>query len=150
MDTTAATAPPPAPSAERARVAFRSHPAPGFVQGGWWPRSLDLGAEAPALVRAVRESGRDVFRLMYSLPAWQRPPRTLVVDGRVVKLGGYNTVDPSVITLVDASGWERVDLLVVPPDTDAAFAEIALAAAGRDEDHRASELLDHHSTTKEA
>ncbi len=127
---------------------FRTDPTPGFVEGGWWPRSTDLAAEAPALVRAVRESGRDVFRLMYCLHAWEKPPRSLVVDGRVVKLGGYNTVDPSVITLVDASGWERMDLLVIPPDADVAFAETALAEAGADEDHRAIAILTHTASTK--
>lgn len=145
------TAPAPAssadPTTEPARTAFRSHPSRGFVVGGWWPRSTDLGAEAPALVRAVRASGREVFRLMYSLHAWDLPPRSIVVDGRVVKLGGYATVDPSVITLVDASGWERADLLVVPPDADAGFAGSALAAAGSDEDHRASAILDRTTTT---
>ena len=145
------TAPAPAQSTDTAsapaRAAFRTDPVPGFVAGGWWPRSTDLATEAPALVRAVRGAGRDVFRLMYSLHAWDRPPSSLVVDGRVVKLGGYATVDPSVVTLVDASGWERADLLVVPPNADPAFAESVLAAAGRDEDHRASTLLGPASTT---
>ena len=132
----------PAVVAPAARTAFRAQASPpGFIEGGWWPRSLDLAAEAPALVRAARESGREVFRLMYSLRAWERPPRSMVVDGAVIKLGGYATVDPAVVTLVDASGWGRIDLLVVPPGTASPQAEAALAAAGADADDHAGAIL---------
>ena len=80
-------------TAAGARVRFRTTPVPGFVDGGWWPRSLDLAAELPGLVRAARASGRPVFRVMYSLSAWQRPPRTITVDHQ----GLYTLADlPSV------------------------------------------------------
>jgi uncharacterized protein DUF5994 len=129
------------------RVRFRATPVPGFVDGGWWPRSLDLAAELPGLVRAARTSGRPVFRVMYSLPAWQRPPRVITVDGSAVKLGGFRSVDPSIVTLVDASGWERMDLVVVPPDADPQFAESALDLASADHNHRALDILERGPST---
>lgn len=131
-------------SAEQAldtRVRFRRTSVPGFVGGGWWPQSTDLAAEIPALVRAARASGRAVFRVLYSLDAWERPPRTVMVDGAAVKLGGYRSVDPSVVTLVDPSGWQREDVVVVPPDTDPAFAASALESASSQDNHRALEIL---------
>ena len=136
------------PAAGTARVRFRATPVPGFVDGGWWPRSLDLEAELPGLVRAARASGRPVFRVMYSLAAWQRPPRVITVDGAGVKLGGFRTVDPSIVTLVDASGWERMDLVVVPPDADPEFAASALDLASADHNHRALEILGRRPSTE--
>lgn len=146
---TTASAPrtPRVATATRARVRFRAMPVPGFVDGGWWPRSPDLAAELPGLVRAARAAGRPVFRVMYSLPAWPRPPRTITVDGSVVKLGGFRTVDPSIVTLVDASGWERINLVVVPPDSDPDFAEAALDLASADHDHRALDILERGPST---
>ena len=132
----------PAEQALDTRVRFRRTSVPGFVDGGWWPQSADLAAEVPALVRAARASGRQVFRVMYSLEAWQRPPRTLLVDGVAVKLGGYRSVDASIVTLVDPSGWVRADVVVIPPDTDPSFAEAALVSASSDDNHRALEILD--------
>jgi hypothetical protein len=61
-----------------------------------------------------------------------------------VKLAGYRTQDAASISLVDTSGWKRVDLVVVPPQTDHPAAGRALALAGLDGDlRRAREILDH-------
>jgi Family of unknown function (DUF5994) len=42
----------------------------GYVDGGWWPRSLDLGVELPPLLAEVWSGGYDVFRVSYDLTAW--------------------------------------------------------------------------------
>jgi hypothetical protein len=47
------------------------------------------------------------------------------------------------ITLLDTSGWKRIDLVVVAPQTDPVTAERVLALAGLDGDlNRAGQILD--------
>jgi hypothetical protein len=125
------------------RLRLRTHSAgPGFVDGGWWPHSPDLTAELPALVEALRAAGHDVFRVSFSIPFWGAAPRKLAVRGGSVRLGGFRTQDPAVITFVDVSGWKRLDLVVVPCDADPAFAEHALVMAATDGDRqRAAAVL---------
>jgi hypothetical protein len=120
----------------------------GFVDGGWWPRSLDLSAELPPLLTAMWSAGYDVFRVVYNLTAWDPAPRRLTVSSRRVKLGGYRLQDKASISLVDSGGRKRIDLVVVPPQTDPVIAGRALALAGLDGDsHRAPEILASASTT---
>jgi hypothetical protein len=119
----------------------------GFVDGGWWPRSLDLSEELPPLLTAMWSAGHDVFRIVYNLTAWDAAPRRLTVSGRRVKLGGFRLQDKASISLVDSGGRTRIDLVVVPPQTDPLVAGRALALAGLDGDpHRAAEILAAAST----
>jgi len=108
----------------------------GFVDGGWWPRTRDLSIELPPLLVAMYSAGYDVRRVMYNITAWDRAPRRMTVGGRLVKLGGFHTQNAAAISLVDPSGRQRIDLVVVPPGTDPVIAERALALAGRDGDPR--------------
>jgi hypothetical protein len=119
----------------------------GFVDGGWWPRSLDLRVELPPLLTQMWSAGYDVFRVSYNMTAWHPvPPRRLIVSGRLVKLGGYRTQDPASISLVDSSGWKRVELVVIAPQTDPVMAERALVLAGLHGDlHRPKEILEQAS-----
>jgi Family of unknown function (DUF5994) len=118
-----------------------------FVDGGWWPRSLDLSVELPPLLTAMWSARYDVFRIVYNLTAWDPAPRRLIVSGRRVKLGGFRLQDKASISLVDSGGRKRIDLVVVPPLTDPVVAGRALALAGLDGDpHRAAEILDRAST----
>lgn len=129
---------------DRLRLRLRS-PAHvgGFVDGGWWPHSRDLSVELPPLLAKMWSDGNDVFRVMYNLTAWDHAPRKLIVSGRLVKLGGFRTQDAASISLVDTGGWKRIDLVVIPPQTDPLVAERALALASLDTDpHRAGEILD--------
>jgi uncharacterized protein DUF5994 len=119
----------------------------GFVDGGWWPRSLDLSVELPPLLTAMWSAGYDVFRIVYNLTAWDPAPRRLTASGRRVKLGGFRLQDKASISLVDSGGRKRIDLVVVPPQTDPVVAGRALALAGLDGDpHRAAEILAQAST----
>jgi hypothetical protein len=133
----------PGPS-DAPRLHLRSSAnAGGFVDGGWWPRSPDLSVELPALLTAMWSAGYDVFRIVYNLTAWDPAPRRLIMSGRRVKLGGFRLQDKASISLVDSGGWKRIDLVVVPPQTDPVVAGRALALAGLDGDpHRAAEILD--------
>ncbi|HET6907979.1 MAG TPA: DUF5994 family protein [Mycobacteriales bacterium] len=116
-----------------------------FVDGGWWPHSLDLLVELPALLAAVEAAGYgEIRRITYALNAWNgRPPRKAAMLNRIVKLGGFRDQDPAEISLVDSGGWRRVTLLVVPPSATPVLAQHALAIAGTNGDrHHAREILD--------
>ncbi len=114
-----------------ARISFRQPVTEvGFVDAGWWPRSRDLRAELPALLELLWTACRDVDRVSYNMPFWEPAPRLMQVAGRVVRLGGFRTHDHSLLTLFDSSGREHIDIVVVPPEADADFAERVLELAG--------------------
>ncbi len=104
--------------------------ADGFVDGGWWPRSLDLSAELPQLLAELSSAGHDVAQVTYNPTAWKPAPRTLAGAGRPVALAPSTDQVAASISLVDSSGSKRTDLVVVPPRTDHRVAERVLALAG--------------------
>ena len=90
----------------------------GGFDGAWWPRTRDLAAEVPELIAELERRGIRVERFTYALDAWQPAPRKLVVLERVVRTGGFRSMDPQVVCLSWAGGNRRADLVVVPPETD--------------------------------
>lgn len=108
-------------------------PEPGratTLDGAWWPRSRDLAAELPALVAELhRRRDVRVTRVAYNTDLWDVVPRHVTVDERVIRVGWFRSVDPNAVSLTD-NGTNRVDLLVIPPDTSAATAHRAMASAG--------------------
>jgi hypothetical protein len=115
-----------------ARVSFRQPvtSAP-HVDAAWWPRSRDLEAELPGLLDVLWTAAREVDRVSYPIDSWQPVPRRLDVEGRRVRLGGFTHQDPSMISLRDAWGAERIDILVIPPEAEEDLAEAAMALASR-------------------
>jgi uncharacterized protein DUF5994 len=112
----------------RARVLFRQPVTEeGFLDAGWWPRSVDLAMELPSLLDVLWTAGRDVTRISYGLDFWDPVPRQLRVAGRVVRLGGFHSQMPWLLTLIDPWGNDRIDVLVIPPDTEPGVADRALA-----------------------
>jgi len=121
----------PSPAGAAARVSFRQPVTEvGVVDAAWWPRSRELRAELPALLDVLWTACRDVDRVGYNLPFWDPVPRRMRVDDRLVRLRGYRSKDPSLLTLSDFSSREHVDILVVSPEADANFAERVLQLAG--------------------
>ena len=102
------------------RVSLRADAGEGesSFDGAWWPRSRDLAVELPELIAELERRGLTVERFTYPLESWQPAPRKLVVLGRVVRTGGFTSMDPQVVCLTWAGGNRRADLLVVPPETD--------------------------------
>jgi hypothetical protein len=103
------------------RVSFRDDAGSddSAFDGAWWPRSRDLAVEVPELIAELERRGVRVERFTFALDAWQRPaPRKFVVNGRVVRTGGFRSMDPQVVCLTWRGGQRRADLLVVPPETD--------------------------------
>lgn len=127
-----------APSQQETRLALRSATERGgFVDGGWWPRSLDLAAELPDVLLTLFASGYLIHRVTYNLVGWQQPPPAITVAGRRISLGGVRGQSRYSITLVDTTNTNsatvnRLNLVVVPPDSDQWVAERALRLAGQD------------------
>lgn len=112
------------------RLALVDPPAPRTtLDGAWWPRTQDLSQELPALVEELHRRGIRVTRVGYHPAAWKPTDRRLEADGRTIRLGWFRGLDPHLLNLTGDLERRRVDLLVVPPDTAAADAEHAFAAA---------------------
>lgn len=112
----------------RARLTIKP-PAPvtGSVDGGWWPRSRDLAAEAPALLAALDERLARAEGVTYNLDDWGPTPRRIEVGRARIRLSGYRSQHPDTI---DVHGrGRRVTLLVVAPETTEPVARAALRAA---------------------
>jgi hypothetical protein len=133
----------------RARLVLR-HPSRvgGWVDGGWWPHTLDLAGELRLLIQAVRRAGFDPTGVTYQLPAWSAAPRELTIEGRQVRLRGYRSHEPDSITLTDSSGWDRLELLVIPPAAAPEVADFALQLAGGADRRRAHDILHHASEAR--
>ena len=102
------------------RVSLRDGAGDGnsAFDGAWFPRSRELAVELPELIAELDRRGVRLERFTYSLEAWEPAPRKLVLRDRVVRTGGFRSMDPLVICLTWNGGTKRADLLVVPPETD--------------------------------
>ncbi|WTW95893.1 DUF5994 family protein [Streptomycetaceae bacterium NBC_01309] len=111
------------------------------IDGAWWPRSRDLAAELPSLSVAMGDVGV-ITRATVNPTHWQGIPRQVRVSGRALKVGWFaDEQDEHEIMLLSyhAARWE---LLVVPPETDPAVAELLMDAASSPDDLRgAGELI---------
>jgi len=126
----ALTTTPPADADRAARISFRQPvSAAGAIDAAWWPRSTDLTQELPELLDVLWTADREIMHVTYHIAAWQPAPRRMTVEGRSVRVGGFATGDPLTVRLTDSSGRERIDVLVVPPETDPVVAERALRLA---------------------
>ena len=102
------------------RVSLRAEAGDGnsAFDGAWFPRSRDLATEVPELIAELDRRGVRVERFTYALDAWSPPARKLLVGDRIVRTGGFRSMDPGVVCLIWDGGAMRADLLVVPPETD--------------------------------
>jgi hypothetical protein len=110
------------------RLQLSDSPAPGRVDGAWWPRSRDLQQEAADLVDHFPTASGRVNRLLFSRPDWDDPDpagrgmRKVVAARGAVKVGSFPSDDTHLMILTLASG-QRLKLLVIPSDTEAAEGE---------------------------
>ena len=111
------------------------------LDGGWWPRSRDLGSELAELVDQFPADLGRITQVRVSPSDWGTRPRTVQVARGMVRVGSFSTGDAHVAHLT-TSNRTLLRLLVVPPDlTDYQGEEALLAAATAGNAHTASELL---------
>lgn len=135
--------PVPSSTDRAARVALREPlTSDGFVDGAWWPHSRDLTVELPLLLAAPELGDRGITRLSFNLVEWDAAPRRLVVAGRRIRLGGFNTADAHTVRLADTWGRERIDLVLIAPDTETNVAHrIMELSVDNDEFRRPARIL---------
>jgi hypothetical protein len=100
------------------------------LDGAWCPRSTDPLAELPGLILAVDDRRGPVSHVLLDPAGWDSQPRRLGVAGRVVRLGWFTTQPLGLLTAICTNG-DRIDLLVVPPNTGAAIAQAAINLAAQ-------------------
>ncbi|GGO42335.1 MULTISPECIES: DUF5994 family protein [Streptomyces] len=104
-------------------------PQGGLLDGAWWPRSRDLARELPALIELLDPQWARITRVTVNPTYWPVVPRKVPVNGHVVKVGWFRAEqDPHQLLLLSYR-IGRWDLLIIPPETDAAAAARLMAAA---------------------
>ncbi|MEU0383647.1 DUF5994 family protein [Streptomyces chartreusis] len=104
-------------------------PAPALLDGAWWPRSRDLGAELPSLIAVLDPLWGRITRVTVNPTHWPAVPRKVPVAGHVVKVGWFlPEQDPHELLLLSYRVG-RWNLLVVPPQTPPDSAAWLMAAA---------------------
>ncbi|AIG79164.1 Hypothetical protein AJAP_31725 [Amycolatopsis japonica] len=108
-------------------------PTTGWVDGAWWPRSLDLTVELPSLLPALTARLGRIERVTYHLAAWPPTPRRLRSGDEHgdVRLEGFRSPHTATLTVIGLGARRRLTLLVIPPDADPDLAHHALLTATR-------------------
>ncbi|MFJ8096963.1 DUF5994 family protein [Streptomyces griseofuscus] len=101
----------------------------GVLDGAWWPRSRDIGAELPELLSALTRHLGPVTRVGLDTAAWAGLPTRIVVDDRVVHIDSFPVGDDTV--LITRGDQDLFSLLVVPPNATPEAARAAMAQAVR-------------------
>jgi len=139
-ESTEPTHPDAAKAAPSTRLAVhRSGADPSTVDGGWWPRSWNAAAELPGLVRALAPRIGPVGSVVLNRATWTGDIERLSVDGRTVRVGWSDTLDPALAVVAAERG--RLELLVVPPPCAREAAERLLGEAWRGTNALPAEIL---------
>ncbi|WP_232376279.1 DUF5994 family protein [Amycolatopsis aidingensis] len=128
------------PSRARLKLKPQVASSTGFVDGAWWPRSRNLCAELPALLAALGPRLGRVERVTYNLSVWDLAVRKAPVGNQVVRLDGFFSQAPDLVTVVGAGG-RRLTLLVVPPDTAGVAAHRVLMTASTPDNVDGTDVL---------
>jgi hypothetical protein len=99
----------------------------GVLDGAWWPRSRDIGAELPALLSALTEHLGPLSRVGLDATAWEGLPTRIVLDDLVVHVDSFPVGDDTV--LITRGDRDHFSLLVVPPEATPEEARAAMAQA---------------------
>ncbi|MBB5117587.1 hypothetical protein FHS36_000993 [Streptomyces eurocidicus] len=120
----------------------------GVLDGAWWPRSRDIGAELPGLVTALTEHLGPITRVGLDTSAWGELPTRLTIDDLVVHIDSFPVGDDTV--LITRGENDHFALLVVPPDATPDAARAAMARAVRaDNITRAGQILIDTGSTRQ-
>lgn len=106
-----------------------THAREGILDGAWWPRSRDIGAELPALVAALTEHLGPLVRVGLDSDAWEELPTRLIIDDRVVHIDSFPVGDDTI--LITRNDQDLFSLLVIPPHATPDAARTAMARSVR-------------------
>lgn len=114
----------------------------GALDGAWWPRSADPAIELIALIEAV---GVPVRRIALNMAGWDNTPRRILRgSGGRVAVDWFRISGVHLVRIVGTDD-QRIDLLLIPVDTEEVTAERALRMAAEGHDpHIAAPVGDHH------
>lgn len=102
---------------------------PALLDGAWWPRSRDLLREIPTLTNALDAYWGRITHVTVNPAHWPVIPRKVPVEGHTVHVGWFaDEQDPNKVILLSYTVG-RLDLLVIPPETEPAAAARLMAAA---------------------
>ena len=119
----------PLTSQPLARLRLAPHSAlPRRIDGAWWPRSRDLLAELPLLIGALPRTWGQITGVTVNTEMWSASPGRMLVANHVVRLSRSTGTHGRHTVCLLSPGRGRWDLLVVPPEADAADAEPLMAA----------------------
>lgn len=137
-----ANAPRAGPSAGRGlRLRLKpAHRSPGFVQGAWWPRSMQLTKELPALIAALSRRLGSIDRVIYDKNDWAPTLSDIDVSGNTATLHGSGDQQANTLSVIGEQIGKLV-LLVVPPYTNPARAYTAVTAAANPDDASTADQL---------
>ncbi|MDQ1009513.1 hypothetical protein QFZ82_003998 [Streptomyces sp. V4I23] len=116
-----------------------THVREGILDGAWWPRSRDVGAELPSLITALTEHVGPLTRVGLDSSAWEELPTRLIIDDRVVHIDSFPVGDDTV--LITRGDRDHFSLLVIPPDTTPDAARAAMARAVSAHNATAEQIL---------
>ncbi|MEU9073560.1 DUF5994 family protein [Kitasatospora sp. NPDC004745] len=102
---------------------------PGRLDGAWWPRSRDLLLELPALAADIDERWGRITRITVNPAQWPVVPHRIPVTGHTVHAGWFSAEQDEHSIAVFSYAPRRLNLLVVPPETDAVGAARLMAEA---------------------
>jgi hypothetical protein len=120
----------------------------GPYDGAWWPRSRRLLDELPGLIAELNVRPGTVTQVLFSLVFWDATARELTAGDCTVQLRGFRTVDPRLLRVTGSHGAGRLDVLVLPPETDPAVAARAMARAVGDSSTPATQTPEGAGTDK--
>lgn len=104
-----------------------THTREQVLDGAWWPRSRDIGAELPSLIVALTEHIGPILHVGLDTGAWEDLPTRLVIDDRVVHIDSFPVGDDTI--LITRGDQDHFSLLVVPPHATPEAARTAMARA---------------------
>jgi hypothetical protein len=103
----------------------------GYVDGVWWPRSLDLSTELPGLLAMLAARLGPIARMTYLPNGWDPSARHMNADGTLVRLGRHGWKNDAVDVMTSSGHHLLLDVLPVATGTDTAGPRRAMWAPSR-------------------
>ncbi|MFD6419336.1 DUF5994 family protein [Streptomyces sp. NPDC060194] len=91
---------------------------PHRIDGAWWPDTDDLVAELPRLLDALPPGWERITHITVDASTWKPFPDRLRHAGHDVELHVNSTRHGDAAVCLVSPGTGRLDLLVVPSDTE--------------------------------